>query len=122
MKVPKKEVLDESEEILDQTSGSSSFSLNDSEQANEQERNIIEDLLRQQMFTESKIKNEEASLLKGLKKGLGEELESSHANYVITCNFPVSWLELLEHVGRHGVDRYETGRFEVGIQAGMMHV
>lgn len=112
LKVPKKEVLDESEEILDQTSGSSSFSLNDSEQANEQERNIIEDLLRQQMFTESKIKNEEASLLKGLKKGLGEELESSHANYVITCNFPgcglkYNWrvkygkLRLLDHALTH---------------------
>lgn len=112
LKVPKEEVLDETDEIVKQTGAS--FDLNDSVLANEQERSIIEDLLRQQNSSGAqKLENEESPLIstKGRKKN-GDESEIQNMNYVITCNYPgcglqYNWrvkygkLRLLDHALTH---------------------
>ncbi|KAF1761528.1 hypothetical protein GCK72_009784 [Caenorhabditis remanei] len=109
LKIPKEEILDETDSLIDKTKETLDF--NDSELANEQERSIIEELLRQQKHSE-KIEDESTLILAKGKKRTGDESDLPNINYVITCNYPgcglqYNWrvkygkLRLLDHALTH---------------------
>lgn len=103
LKVPKEEVIDEGDDSKSQVTVP--FDLNDTELANEQEKNIIEELLRQQ-------KSSGIERVDGKKKTSGDDSEVQNMTYVITCNYPgcglqYNWrvkygkLRLLDHALTH---------------------
>uniref|UniRef100_A0A1I7V4U4 Rad21_Rec8 domain-containing protein n=1 Tax=Caenorhabditis tropicalis TaxID=1561998 RepID=A0A1I7V4U4_9PELO len=83
-KVPKEEIPEEKNETC-QTLESSSFDINDPVFSTEQERAIMNELLRQQNIS---IEEETpSSSIREKRKPFGEESEG-HNNYVISCNYP----------------------------------
>ncbi|CAL2037134.1 unnamed protein product [Caenorhabditis brenneri] len=109
LKTPKEEIIDEEDERTIQ--GSESFEMNDTEMANQQEINMINELFRQQNnFGTEPLNSDESG--QTANKGRKRNEEPEALNYVIECNYPgcglrYNWrvkygkLRLLDHALTH---------------------